>query len=330
MSVRRLISLFRCLSAHLRFNFYAGMCASSFGKLCASLYVWVPICLYVCLLACPATNANPVSSAESPKDSGIPIKYAAGHLLVIPAKVCGQDSLLILDTGCGVNVISTSLTEKYSCKVTGMHSGQRMSGQRLEMKIASLPSLKIGTLEQKRVPVAQWRLEEILGSEPAFKGVEGFVSLDFFKNTPFTIDYHQKKLFIENADTLQERMKVGTAVPVRVLRRNGVETSISMPMSFSNGESARAEVDTGSNALILNQRYMKSFGIKPDDKGVKTVKGKDETEHPYVRYFANLPGDVFPSTAHQYRQANSPVQFQEINLRRARRRFISTQLCSHV
>jgi hypothetical protein len=151
-----------------------------------------------------------------------------------------------------------------------------------------------------------------LGSDPAFKGVEGFVSLDFFKNTPFTIDYHQKKLFIDNADSLQKRIKAGTAVPIRILRRNGVETSISMPMSFSNGESARAEIDTGSSALILNDKYMKSFGIKPDDKGVKTVRGKDETDHPYVRYFANLPGDLFPSTAHQYRQTNPPVQFQEI------------------
>ncbi len=266
--------------------------------------IWLPASFFVC--ACQTSHA------ESANSTGIPIKYVAGHLLIIPAKVCGQDSLLILDTGCGVNVISTNLTEKYSCKITGMHSGQRMSGQRLEMKIASLPILKIGTLEQKRVPVAQWKVEEILGSDPDFRGIEGFVSLDFFKNTPFTIDYHQKKLFIENADSLQERIKVGTAVPIRVLRRNGVETSISMPMSFSNGASARVEVDTGSSALILNEKYMKSFHISPDDKGVKTAKGKDETGHAYIRYFAKLPGEAFPLTAHQYRQTNPSVQFQQI------------------
>jgi Aspartyl protease len=271
-------------------------------------------CAYLatCLSACLFLYASPVSCAESLPENSVPIKYAAGHLLVIPAKVCGQDSLLILDTGCGVNVISQSLTEKYSCKVTGMHSGQRMSGQRLKMKIASLPSLKIGTFEQKRVPVAQWKVEEILGSEPDFKGVEGFVSLDFFKNTPFTIDYHQKKLFIENAASLQERVKTGSAVPIRITRRNGVETSISMPISFTNGELARVEVDTGSSALILDEKYMKRFGISADDKSVRTSKGKDETGHSYTRYFTHLPGDVFPSTANQIRQSSPPVQFQQI------------------
>ncbi len=60
-------------------------------------------------------------------------------------------------------------------------------------------------------------------------------------------------------------------------------------MSFSNGDSARVEVDTGSSAMILDEKYMKSFAISPDDKNVKTVKGKDETGHPYVRYFASSP-----------------------------------------
>ncbi len=287
-----------CMFADLREYFCVSACSL------ARIFAFIFACLFL--------SAIPDSRAESSPENSVPFKYAGGHLLVIPAKICGQDSLLILDTGCGVNVISQSLAEKYSCKVTGMHSGQRMSGQRLQMKMASLPSLKIARSEQKRVPVAQWKVEEILGGEPDFNDVEGFVSLDFFRNTPFTIDYHQQKLFIEDATSLQERMKTGTAVPVRLTRRNGVETSISMPISFSNGESARVEVDTGSSALILNEKYMRSFGISTEDKSVRTSKGKDETGHQYTRYFSHLPGDVFPATAAQFRQSTPPVQFQQI------------------
>jgi hypothetical protein len=260
----------------------------------------------------PAKNVSTAVGAETSARNSVPIRYGAGHLLIIPAKVCGQDTQLILDTGCGVNVISQNLLEKYSCKVTGVHSGQRMSGQKLSMKIASLPSLQIATCEQKHVPVAQWKLDEILGSDPEFKGIEGFVSLDFFKSTPFTIDYHQKKLFIETETSLKERLDHGTAVPVRVIRRNGVETSISLSISFSKGESARVEVDTGSGALILNEKYMKILGINPNDAGVRTVKGKDETGHAYVRYFTKLPGEAFLSSAHKFHQEAPAAQFQQI------------------
>jgi hypothetical protein len=242
----------------------------------------------------------------------IPFKYAAGHIITVPVKVCGEDCTFILDTGCGVNVVSERLVQKYSCKGLGKHSGKRMSGQQLTMDMFKLPSLQVGSNEQQDVPVASWKMEEILGDAPELKDVQGMVSLDFFKNTAFTMDYQNQAMFIESPVTVKKRAETGTSVPIRITQRSGVETSISLPISFTNGTKAIAEVDTGSGNLILDTKYMKLFGIDPSSKDVKTVNGTDETKHSYVRYFTQLPVSIFPGDADKLIQNQPNVHFQKI------------------
>src|SRR5271170_2054248 len=71
--------------------------------------------------------------AETPERIAVAFKYAVGHVMVVPVKICGQDSLFILDTGSGVNLIGRSLADKLVCKASGKYSGRRMSGQKLTM-----------------------------------------------------------------------------------------------------------------------------------------------------------------------------------------------------
>jgi hypothetical protein len=91
-----------------------------------------------------------------------------------------------------------------------------------------------------------------------------------------------------------------------------MQTGIMLPLKFSNGKSALVEVDTGSGSLILNEKYMKSFGITAVSADVKVMHGKDETEHSYVRYFCKLPADVSLSAARNIQQCKPSVQFQKI------------------
>lgn len=242
----------------------------------------------------------------------IPFRYAAAHIITVPVKVCGEDCTFVLDTGCGVNIVSDKLLQKFSCKVIGKHAGKRMSGQELVMDIYRLPSLQVGSCEQKDVPVASWNIEQLIGNAPELKDVQGFVSLDFFKNTPFTMDYQKQSMFIESPVTARQREENAVSVPVRIMQRGGVETSISMPISFTDGTKARAEVDTGSGNLILDIKYMKLFGIDPSSKDVKTVNGTDETKHAFVRYFTKLPVSVYPADEDQLYQLQPDVHFQKI------------------
>ena len=46
------------------------------------------------------------------------------------------------------------------------------------------------------------------------------------------------------------------------------------------------EVDTGSPALTLDERFMSELGLAPAGPQVRRVAGEDETGYSYVRYFA--------------------------------------------
>ncbi len=250
--------------------------------------------------------------ANTAKNSGIPFNYVGGHILVIPVKVGSKDSKFILDTGAGVNILSTTLAKTIEYKPGKQHSGRRMSGQKLTMKMARIPSLQVGENKQENVPVALWKFDDILPSDAEFKEIEGFVSLEYFKNTPFTLDYTKKLLYIENESSLKTRLEAGNVAPVEIEQHGNVETSIKIPITFSNKKKAKVEVDTGSGSLILDASYMKSFGISADDKSVKTTKGKDETGHAYVRYATSLPADFSLSAATQIKQSKPNVMFQKI------------------
>lgn len=249
-------------------------------------------------------------AAESSAD-GIPFKYAAGHIIVIPVKVSGRETNFVLDTGAGVNVISQSLANKLACKPNGKVTGQRMSGQKVTMKLVNFPALQVGSCLQKNLPMAAWKLEDVFAGAPEMAQVEGFVSLEFFKRIPFTVDYAQKMVFIENNESLKNRVSAGVSIPIQVTRKHA-QTSVTMLVWFSNGSFARVEVDTGSGALILDEKYMREFAVNKDGIDVKTVKGVDETGNPYVRYFTALPVDVFLAQNRQFSQIKPKVQFQKI------------------
>jgi hypothetical protein len=253
----------------------------------------------------------PALSYERAKTE-VPFEYVAGHILVVPAQICGRKSFVILDTGVGVNVISKTLARKLGCRESGQHSGRRMSGQKMTMATTSIPSLQIGDCIGTNIPTAMMDLDKLFPNEPEFNRIEGFISLNFFRNTPFTLDYRRKQLIIEDHASVGKRLLAGSAVPVYVQDKHGIETGITLPLKFSNGQSALVEVDTGSGNLILDQKYMKSFGIALDSPNLKIVRGKDETGHAYVRYFGTLPARVSLSAAKNVQQSNPRVQFQKI------------------
>jgi hypothetical protein len=254
----------------------------------------------------------PSAFAANSSQEGTPFRYVGGHILVIPVKLCDKDSSFVLDTGAGVNALAHSVADSLGYRADGSHSGRRMSGQKLTMETTHIASLQVGPYRQTDVPVALLKTEEFFPKDQEFAGIQGFVSLNFFRSVPFTIDYQNKMIFIETEESLKARAKDGHSVPIKVERKNNIETSIKLPIRFSNGKSANVEVDTGSDVLILNQSYMKSFGISTHDKSLRNVEGKDETGHAYVRYFTQLPVDVFMTGSETIRQSRPKVMFQKI------------------
>lgn len=232
------------------------------------------------------------------------------HLIKVPVKI--NDSIstnFILDTGIGITMISQKLCEQIQCKKDGKYTGQRMSGQKVTLPLSQISSLEVAGYKQKEVTVGIFDINE-LGKE--FADVSGFISLNFFENEPFTIDYKNNTVILETSKSLAKRKKEGRAIPI-MFDRQGIALGIFMMMNIPNGKPARMEVDTGSDSLILNNTYMEQLGFQPSDSRLKRVEGKDETNHKFVRYFGQMEGEITPvKGGDKQKQKNPNIMFQNI------------------
>jgi hypothetical protein len=139
--------------------------------------------------------------------------------------------------------------------------------------------------------------------------IGGILSLQYFVSRPFTIDYERQVIVFEDEASLAQIRAEGTRVSIE-LEPQGVALSINMPIVLPNAEPAAVEVDTGSQALILNEHFMDILGV--NKKKVRVVDGKDETGNQYKRYFTKLKGDIHLPRARDMKMDAPEVMFQKI------------------
>lgn len=241
-----------------------------------------------------------------PKVSNISFSYLEDSFIVIPVQINDQTPQnFILDTGIGVNLISKTLCQQINCKPIDHHTGKRMSGQKITIPVFIADSVKIGEHTEKNLPVGIFDIEALMPNS----NIAGFLSLSFFKKLAVTVDYKTKMLVFETANSLDAIKKQGAVVPVQMQQKN-YETSIHMPIVLPNDLMIAAEVDTGSQALILHEKYMKTLKINP--KNIRHKKNKDETGHFYHRYFTKLPGPVHLPNKPDMKIDGIDVMFQKI------------------
>lgn len=239
--------------------------------------------------------------------SAVPFEYVA-HVLTIPVRVCGTDTRFIFDTGIGVNLISEDLAARVGCHPDGStFTGRRMSGQAVTVPLGSLESLQIGASLTRDVPAGIFDMHAMAG----LGDVGGFVSLSFFRTRPVTVDYSAGLLIVEDEASLARRAAAGTPVAVHV-GYDGPSTELKLDVDLPSSRSISAEVDTGSDVLILDERLAAEAGIDLQGAEIRKVEARDETGHDFVRYFTELHGDIKVTGAPSIRAANPPVMFQHI------------------
>ncbi len=255
-------------------------------------------------LSTGAKSAEPLSRT--------PFTYA-GKLLKIPVVLNDKiPTYFIFDTGIGVNLISQKICRKMDCKIDRSMRGHRMSGQEIEIALTKQPSLTFANQKQHGVHLGFWDMSQgFLPDLPEFKDVEGFLSLNFFKGLPLTIDYKNREFILESPKSLQRRLATGTVIPVEKRYEDGALV-VFMKLSVPNGPPALVEVDLGSNHFILDNKYMKRLGIDPKSKEIIKQVSRDETNNPYVRHYADIKGPIFPVGGERFQQNNLKVMFQKI------------------
>ncbi|MCI0603379.1 retroviral-like aspartic protease family protein, partial [bacterium] len=228
--------------------------------------------------------------------------------MVVPVQINGTlTQNFIFDTGIGVNLISKSICEQLHCKIEDEYSGKRMSGQEIRTPMSSVDSLSVAGHELKNVPVGVFDLETMMPRS----GIGGFLSLGFFRNLPYSVDYTKRTITFETSESLAKIRAEGTRVPI-LQDIEGPALQIFMPLVLPDSRRISVEVDTGSQILILNESFMKALGVTPDGPEVKRKDGKDETGHTFSRFFTNLEGKVHLVQSTDIGIEHPEVMFQKI------------------
>ncbi len=182
------------------------------------------------------------------------------HLVTVPVTVNGIERRFVLDSGIGVTLVSEDLCAEAGCRRSGAtYTGRRMSGQAVTVDLADAGPLVFGGLERHGAAVGVLDLN--LPTELADVG--GFLSLAFFGDAPFTVDYAAAVVVLETAESLAEREEHGTQVDVNI-ERDGPAVTAFAPLVLPDSRTASVEVDMGSDCLILDERFAAAVGVELD------------------------------------------------------------------
>jgi Aspartyl protease len=216
-----------------------------------------------------------------------PFAYIA-HLVAVPVLVNGVEASFVIDSGIGLTLLSQSVADRAGVTTNGAtFTGQRMSGQAVTTPLAPVSALRFDELELRDHTVGVFDLDGLP------EGIDGFLSLAFFAETPFTVDYARSEVRLGSGE--------GTVVDVEV-DVDGPAVTAFAPLTLPDGRVVRVEVDMGSDELILDDAFAQGE--------LRTVEGTDETGHSYVRRFGTLPGRV--SLGPGLEQDDPKVMFQRI------------------
>lgn len=216
-----------------------------------------------------------------PKTRTIAFTTNSDGMPVIPVTVGEATQLsVVLDTGGGLAVLAPSVIEKVHGIPAGQFTGFRMTGERLDIPLFTIPRLVIGPMEKKDVLVGSWDVLDKIH-------LDGLVSLSQFRDQPFTLDFGSKMLTLETPKTLANRR---ASAAVSSIKFDDVR-SVSLDM-FSQfllaGHPGQCEIDTGSPISTITTRYMKALGVEPDSKDVRKVERKTIAGAPEIRYDTSL------------------------------------------
>ncbi len=222
-----------------------------------------------------------------------PVQITDEGFIIVEVKLV--DSIkgnFILDTGAGAIVLSGKTFEKIkgSAENAGYFTGFRNDGDRLDGEIYRIPSLAIGDVIQNDV---------LIGIYPPLDdyGVDGLVSLKFFEDKPFTIDFKNKKIrFVKSISDFYDDNKF-TVLPITLQSQTDFSLDMFIRVCINDGVSVNAEFDTGSGykTFLVNPYYMKQLGLDTMNMTSRSyttpISGHKLSEHAYNSDSVNICSD---------------------------------------
>jgi hypothetical protein len=201
------------------------------------------------------------SARTMPGQTAIPLEVADGGYLYVHVRVADSiDARLLLDTGAGINTLSDALLQRLGDRArdAGAHTGTRHNGERITGTVWTVPALTLGPLRKRDVVVGRF----------APPNADGLLSMDFFRDQPFTLDLRAGTLTLETAAHVREIAARAASIPIRLKPNGPFELDFFVRLCVGDSVMAEAEFDTGAgyNMLMLQPEYMKRLGITADTK----------------------------------------------------------------
>jgi hypothetical protein len=227
------------------------------------------------------------------------------HMIRVPVQLAGDPYQFLVDTGVGITIVSSAIASRSDVQpISETFTGRRMSGQDVEVPLVRLPRLDLGgyTVDAHIAGVAD------LGDPDGPNGFAGILGLDLFDRHVVTTDPQTMTFTVQSAESFDAD---GFEIPL-AMRRAGPAVDPFTRLVLPSGREVLVEVDTGSEYLILDTRFMADCGLQIDDPGMTTKTGTDETGYQWTRRWATAHGEVYLAAAPSTAQAQPLVQFQDI------------------
>lgn len=233
------------------------------------------VILFLCLLitsACQSIKKNSGEHHQASSDAPINIvqfEFLENTFVVINASTSDKSShRFLLDTGSGFDVISNSLCKKLNCKTSGKLTGKRMRGDEATIDLTTLDAIEFAGVKNKSWQVGVTKLFDEI--PPSLGKLEGALSLKFFSEQPFTIDFPKKSIIIESSKSLEKRIKQGEIAEARRYSQLPQTLGFFLDMD-AFGIEGSFEVDTGNLVTILPKTHLKhlSGALKSPNSNVK-------------------------------------------------------------
>ncbi len=239
--------------------------------------------------------------------STLAFRFGKKRSVILPVKV-GESTQaeFLLDTGLGFNVVSPSLAQKVGVESGSTTKIKPVTGGEFDLPQGRISSLTVGNQSESDQPTLIAEPKMFISNDGENK-VDGILSLSFFREHPFTLDYANQKLIFENSDSLAKRKATGHRVECR-MADEGIVAAVSLALterpveptksglaalipSFSGPPEppkAWVQVNTGSEHLMLDSKLM--FTLKVDDTGANVTESEttDQNGRRYRSFTSHL------------------------------------------
>lgn len=126
-----------------------------------------------------------------------------GRLVTVDVEIGDETLKFLLDTGGGKTFIVPKIARRLGVTPSGRRVSFRMDGEIVESQNCHDLSLMIDGIPFHNDAIGIWDVNSVLQND--LPRLDGILSLDTFKNQPFTLDLASKKIIFESQESINKR-----------------------------------------------------------------------------------------------------------------------------